>query len=133
MKLVRLTKHQILSVSFGITVLCYSTAAFPRNEAPFASCVDAQERYQIYDYQQTSTYSGTLFAQVDGVEFLLTCGLSDDPNDSIPIACAGGRDEHLVSLRVHQVPIGRPRLAVIGIRARGDRLDINTVVPLVCK
>lgn len=121
-----------LVISLGM-VIEFSSGALAQSGAPFDKCLDAQSRFKVYDYRQTGEYTANVLAQVDGENFSLFCGLNNDPADAVPIACAGYNGDLNVSLRVHQKPTDRPRAAVIGIRARGEGLDINSVVPLVCE
>jgi hypothetical protein len=121
------------SIGIGCLVVGLSSVAFSANNTPFSFCIDAQNRFKIYDYHQTSTYLASALAQINGENFALSCGLSNDPADIIPIACAGNNGNTIVSVRIHQKPNDRPRAAVVGVRQTGESLDINSIVPLVCE
>lgn len=119
-------------IGVGSLMVGLSSVAFSMNNAPFDSCIDAQSRFKIYDYHQLSNYSASMLAQIDGENFALSCGLSSDLADIIPVACAGHNGNTVVSVRVHQMPNDKPRAAVVGVRKIGESLDINSIIPLIC-
>ncbi len=126
-------KKAKIALALACLVSSFTSTIFAAENAPFAACVDAQENTKIYDFRQTGDNTASLLAQIHGENFSLLCGLSDDMQDVIPIACAGFNGERHVSVRVHRKPESRPRAAVIELRMSGDKSDINAVVPLVCE
>lgn len=107
--------------------------AFGGSSQPFRQCVDAGNRFEISDYKQIDVALATVHAVVDGVEYRLLCGLTEDSADPIEFACANHSGGGAVTLRMHRLPAHGPRTAVIAGPDAGSKPNIENIVPMACE